>query len=93
MTRADYEACQAGDEQGFRKAVEALTYRGLEKGLANLDYKAIVGDEWRRGNVDDVIDRQVDEAIGQVRDEFELGSAVVVAGLARARTGARHHGR
>jgi hypothetical protein len=69
MTRAEYEACQARDEQGFRAAIEALTLKGLEAGLANLDYRAIVADEWRRGNLDDVIDRQVDEAIGQVREE------------------------
>ena len=69
LTRADYEACQARDEQGFRQAIEALTQKGLEAGLANLDYRAIVSDEWRRAGIDDVIDRQVDEAIGQVRDE------------------------
>ncbi|HJZ44423.1 MAG TPA: hypothetical protein VJ233_11920 [Hyphomicrobiaceae bacterium] len=69
ITRAEYEACQARDEQGFRFAVESLTKRGLETGLGNVDYKAIVGDEWRRGNVDDVIDRQVDQAINEVREE------------------------
>ena len=69
MTRADYEACQARDEQGFRVAIEALTRRGLEAGLASVDYKAVVADEWRRGNLDDIIDRQVDRAIGEVRDE------------------------
>ena len=70
ISRAEYEACQARDEQGFRRAVEALTLKGLETGLANLDYRAIVADEWRRGNLDDIIDRQVDEAVGQVRDEL-----------------------
>ena len=69
ITRAEYEACQARDEQGFRFAIESLTKRGLETGLGILDYKAIVGDEWRRGNVDDVIDRQVDQAINEVREE------------------------
>ena len=79
ITRAEYEACQARDESGFRAAIEALTRRGLESELATLDYKALVNDEWRRGNVDDVIDRQVDQAIGEVRDEsswFELWSSL-----------------
>jgi len=79
ISRAEYEACQARDEQGFRRAVEALTLKGLETGLANLDYRAIVADEWRRGNLDDIIDRQVDDAIGQVRDEsswFQLWSSL-----------------
>jgi nitrogen regulatory protein PII-like uncharacterized protein len=79
LTRADYEACQARDEQGFRRAIEALTLKGLETGLANLDYRAIVSDEWRRGGLDEIIDRQVDQAIGQVRDEsswFQLWSSL-----------------
>ena len=79
MTRAEYEACQAGDDQGFRRAIEVLTLKGLEKGLLNLDYRAIVADEWRRANHDEVIDRQVDEAISQVRDEsswFQLWSSL-----------------
>ena len=93
MTRAEYEACQARDENGFRAAIEALTRRGLETGLANVDYKVLVADEWRRGNIDDLIDREVDRAIGEVRDEFELVQAVVDAGLAGEGAGARHHRR
>jgi len=79
MTRADYEACQAQDEVGFRRAIEALTLKGLEAGLAKLDYKPLVADEWRRERFDDVIDKQVDEAIAQVRDEstwFQLWSSL-----------------
>jgi hypothetical protein len=79
MSRAEYEACQAQDETGFRRAIEALTLKGLEAGLANLDYLPLIGDEWRRENFDDLIDRQVDLAIGQVRDEstwFQLWSSL-----------------
>ena len=52
ITRAEYETCQARDEQGFRAAIEALTLKGLQEGLANLDYPALVADEWRRGNLE-----------------------------------------
>jgi len=79
MTRDEYEACQARDEAGFRAAIEALTRKGLETGLANVDYRALVADEWRRGNIDDLIDREVDRAIGEVRDEsswFKLWSTL-----------------
>jgi hypothetical protein len=79
MTRAEYEACQARDETGFRAAIETLTRRGLEAGLANVDYKALLADEWRRGNIDDTIDREVDRAIGEVREEsswFKLWSSL-----------------
>ncbi len=69
LSQAEYEACHAQDEQGFRRAIEALTLKGLESGLANLDYRPLVADEWRRENFDELIDKQVDQAIGQVRDE------------------------
>ena len=69
MSRTEYEACQARDDQGFRVAVESITRRGLEGVLAGLDYDALVSEQWRRANIDDVIDRQVDQAIAEVRDE------------------------
>ena len=93
MTRAEYEACQARDENGFRAAIETLTRRGLQTGLANVDYKVLVADEWRRGNIDDVIDREVDRAIGEVRDEsswFKLWSSLASREKA---AGACHHRR
>lgn len=79
MTRAEYEACQARDESGFRAAIETITRKGLEAGLANVDYKALVADEWRRGAIDDIVDREVDRAIGEVREEsswFKLWSSL-----------------
>jgi len=79
VTRTDYETCQAQDEQGFRRAIEALTLKGLETGLAKLDYRPLVADEWRRDRFDEVIDKQVDEAITQVREEstwFQLWSSL-----------------
>src|SRR5262245_50286275 len=78
-TRADYEACQAQDEQGFRTAIETLTLRGLEAGLEKLDYGPLVADVWRREKFDETIDRQVDEAIAQVRNEstwYQLWSSL-----------------
>lgn len=69
MTRADYEACQARDEAGFRLAVSNLTRKGLEKGLATVNTKAIVADEWRKQNLDDLIDKLVDKAEAEVRNE------------------------
>jgi nitrogen regulatory protein PII-like uncharacterized protein len=79
LSRSEYEACQAQDEDGFRTAIEALTLKGLRAGLANFDYKSLVAEQWRRNNIDDVIDRQVDQAIAQVRDEsswFQLWSTL-----------------
>jgi hypothetical protein len=69
MSRAEYEQCQAGDEAAFRAAVARVTQAALTKSLADLDYAPIVREAWRRGNVDDVLWRQVDVAIGEVREE------------------------
>jgi hypothetical protein len=86
MTRAEYEACQARDEPAFRGAIETVTRKGLEGSLVGLDYKAVLREEWRRGNVDDVIDRQVDLAVGQVREEsswMQLLQSLASAGKAQ----------
>ncbi len=73
MTRADYEACQAGNETAFRAAVEQVTLKGLQGGISTIDYRAVVGEEWRRNNLDDVIDREVDKAINEVKEETSWG--------------------
>jgi hypothetical protein len=69
MTRAEYEACQARDEEGFRAAVEAITLAALERGVKDVDYGFLVSEEWRRGGLDEIVDRRVDQAIGEVREE------------------------
>ena len=48
LSKADYEACQARDETAFRTAIEAISVRALKGGIANVDYRAVVGDAWRR---------------------------------------------
>ncbi len=69
MSRAEYERCQTGDEAAFRASVARVTEGALRQSLAGLDYGPIVREAWRRGNVDDVLSRQVDLAIGEVREE------------------------
>jgi hypothetical protein len=69
VSRAEYEQCQAGDEATFRAAVSRVTEAALNQSLAGLDYGPIVREAWRRGAVDDVLSRQVDLAIGEVREE------------------------
>lgn len=68
-TRADYEACQAKDEQAFRTGIEALTVKALANGLSGVDYRAIIGDEWRKGGLDELIDKRVDIAIEEIKSE------------------------
>jgi hypothetical protein len=73
LTRADYEACQARDEQGFKAAIEAISLKALQQGLATVDYQASVREQWRRLGIDDIIDQRVDAAIGEVRYETSWG--------------------
>lgn len=72
MTKAEYEACQARDEAGFRTAIENLTQRALQEGLQKVDYAAIVADEWRKNNFDDVLDKRVDLTVAEVTNETSL---------------------
>ncbi len=76
ITRAEYEACQARDEHGFRAAIDKLTLKGLETGVVGIDFRAVVAEEWRKTRVDDVLDRQVDKAIEEVRDESSWSKLV-----------------
>ncbi len=74
VTRADIEACKSQDEASFRKAIADITTYSLEKSLQNVDYKALVDDEWRKGDVGAIIDARVDIAIKEVREETSWGN-------------------
>lgn len=69
MTRADYEACQAADEAGFRRSIEALSLKALEAGVKSFDYRASVDSQWRRLGMDDLLAKRVDVAVEEVRSE------------------------
>jgi hypothetical protein len=69
LSKADYEACQARDEGAFRTAIQGISVRALKAGIANVDYRAAVGDEWRRIGMDGIIDNRVDLAVEEVRKE------------------------
>jgi len=69
FSRSDYENCQTTDEAAFRKAIRSITLRALKKGTATLDYRAIVHDQWRIGDLDRIVDKRVDVAVAQVREE------------------------
>ena len=69
LSKADYEACQARDEPALRAAIQAISVRALKRGIAKVDYRALVGDAWRRGGLDAIVDKQVDAAVEQVLQE------------------------
>ncbi len=69
LTKSEYEACQAREEPAFHAAIEAISIRALKTGIANVDFRAIVGDEWRRGGLDEIVDNRVDLAVEEVRQQ------------------------
>lgn len=76
MSRAEYEACQTREEGAFRQAIEAIILKALESNMASVDFSAIVKDQWRAGNLDEIVDARVDIAVGEVRDETSWGSLI-----------------
>ncbi len=69
ISRADYDACQARDDAGLRSAVVTIATDAITNGTKSIDYKALVADQWRAKNLDQVIDSQVDTAIQAVTSE------------------------
>lgn len=67
------EACDVGDEAGFRAAIETVTVEALQRGMKTFDYRGIVGEEWRRANLGALVDKQVDVAVEEVRQQTTWG--------------------
>lgn len=69
LSKAEYEACQAREEAAFKAAIQGISVRALRAGIANVDYRAAVGDQWRRIGMDEIVDKRVDLAVEEVRRE------------------------
>ncbi|MFV0295589.1 MAG: hypothetical protein ACK5JT_05665 [Hyphomicrobiaceae bacterium] len=67
--RTDYEACLARDDAGFKAAIQAVTIATLERAIKGLDYRPIVAEEWRQGDIDAILDRQVGKTLEEIRQE------------------------
>jgi hypothetical protein len=69
LSRAAIDACQAHDDAGLRNAVLAISTDALTKATKTLDYTALVNEQWRQRNLDQVIDARVDIAVEEVKSE------------------------
>jgi hypothetical protein len=69
LSRAEYDACQSRDESAFRAAIETVTQDALTRSLAVFDYKGSVNDAWRKGGLDEIIDKRVDIAVAEIGSE------------------------
>lgn len=69
MARHDYEACQARDEAQFRDAIERVTVTALESSIRGLDYRPIVAEAWRKGDIDAVLTHRVEVVLEELKQE------------------------
>lgn len=69
LSRSDYEACQAKSESELRSAIEAISAAELKKALHQVNYEQRVGVHWRELSLDETIDKRVDIAVEDVRNE------------------------
>lgn len=69
LSRAAYEDCAARDEDGLAAALTMISADALKEGIGKLDYKALVNEAWRRNSVDEIIDKRVDIAVEEVKNE------------------------
>ena len=84
LSRADYEDCQARDEVGLKSAIAAISTEALKTGVKGIDYKALVAEQWRRSGMDEVIDKRVDFAIEEVKNETSWTERLQSLGNAEA---------
>ena len=85
ISRQDYEACQAREETSFREAVERITVKALANSISGLDYRPIVAEAWRKGNIDDIMMRRVDVVVlDELKQETSWGE--LIASLASRET-------
>lgn len=66
---ADPAACRVDDEEAFRAEVDRLTLAALEVGLEDVDYHGLVAEVWHNQAIDSVLDRRIDDAIAQIKEE------------------------
>lgn len=69
LSRADYEDCQARDEVALKAAIATISTDALTAGIKSVDYRALVGEQWRRNGIDELLDKRVDLAIDEVKNE------------------------
>lgn len=69
FSRSDYEKCQSGDEAALRAALVTISSDALKDGIKGVDFRAVVGEQWRKNGLDAVIDKRVDIAVEEVKQE------------------------
>ena len=69
----NYDACRAQDDDKFRLAIRDVTLNELRNGTRTIDYQGLVRDQWRKHNLDRLIDERVKIAEEDVRSKSSWG--------------------
>lgn len=69
LSRADYEKCQGRSEADLKSTLESISLDALKTGIKGVDYRALVGEQWRKNGLDEIIDKRVDIAVEEVKSE------------------------
>jgi hypothetical protein len=69
LTRAQYEECQARDDNALKSTITTIATDALKDGTKTIDYRALVNEQWRLHNLDRIIDSRVDIAVDEVKSE------------------------
>lgn len=73
ITRSEYEACHTQDEATFRTAINKIALTALRNGTSEIDYRALVRDQWRKHRLEEIVDKRVDLATDAVRSQTSWG--------------------
>ncbi|MBI1385105.1 MAG: hypothetical protein GC150_09365 [Rhizobiales bacterium] len=68
--------CEVDDEDAFRERVRELAVTTFRDGIARVDVPLVVADQWRENAFAALIDRLVDEAADQLREETDWDQLV-----------------
>lgn len=84
LSRADYEACQAQDENALHGTIATISGGSLKTALAKVNVRDLVQDAWLRNNLDEIIAKRVDTAIEDVKSQSTWTE--LLSSLANAQT-------
>ena len=69
LSRATYEDCAAQDEAGLKTVLATISADALKTSIGRIEYKVLVGNAWRKNSLDEIIDKRVDIAVEEVKNE------------------------
>lgn len=76
LSREAYETCAAHDEDALRTAISKISAEALTASIGKIDYPALVSDAWRKNSVDEILDKRVDLAVEEVKNETSWGELI-----------------